>query len=139
MAIQFIHRSLNMYCRSICTGRILVSNRRYLRYPRFQRLMMYDTCQLDQSTHFFILNYDGQYTLVERTQQIYHPSENESYEVIGFVNRYMKYVILNGIVRAVDYQYRRRIANILKNPKQGLDNAEVQRLRECHGTGTMII
>jgi len=51
----------------------------------------------------------------------------------------MKYVILNGIIKAVNFEYRKRIANIFKNSLQGFNNNIVEKLRICYGPGTMII
>jgi hypothetical protein len=58
---------------------------------------------------------------------------------MGFVNRYMKYVIMNGVIKAVDFEYRKRISNIFKSPIQGYEHNLAQKLRLSYGPGTMII
>jgi hypothetical protein len=51
----------------------------------------------------------------------------------------MKYIIINGAIKAVDFEYRKRIANIFKNPNQGLSNETAEKMRQSYGPGTMII
>lgn len=51
----------------------------------------------------------------------------------------MKYVIINGVIKAVDFEYRKRISNIFKSPVQGYDIKIAQKLRNSYGPGTMII
>jgi hypothetical protein len=51
----------------------------------------------------------------------------------------MKYVIMNGVIKAVDFEYRKRIANVFANPKEGYDNTKAQKMRLSYGPGTMII
>lgn len=51
----------------------------------------------------------------------------------------MKYVILNGVIQAIDFEYRKTIAHIFKNPSQGFSNRTAQKMRSCYGPGTMII
>lgn len=34
----------------------------------------------------------------------------------------MKYVIINGIIQAVDFDYRKKISNLMKSPIGGYNN-----------------
>jgi hypothetical protein len=92
------------------------------RYPKFERLLYYSQSSLEEATHLTILNYDNQITIVKKTEEIYRPNQKEAHKVIGFVNRYMKYFVIDGVVRAGDFDYRKRISNVFKNPKDGLTN-----------------
>lgn len=40
---------------------------------------------------------------------MYCPTENESIPVKSFVNRYMKYIIHDNVVRAVNFNYKGKI------------------------------
>lgn len=47
--------------------------------------------------------------------------------------------MIDGVARAIDFDYRKRITNVFKNPKEGLSNEQAVNLRDCYGPGTMII
>lgn len=60
-------------------------------YIEFERWFYYNYCAFDEATHFYVLNYDEVYTIVEKQHgQIFH-SDNHRDECIYFVNRFMKY------------------------------------------------
>jgi hypothetical protein len=49
----------------------------------------------------------------------------------------MKYFFIDGVIKAIDFEYRKRIVNVIKNPHQGLTHEEAEILRACYGIGTM--
>lgn len=46
---------------------------------------------------------------------------------------------MNGVIKAIEFQYRNRLIDIMKKPDQGFVHEEVQKMRACYGIGTMEI
>ena len=83
-----------------------------LRYPHYERYFYYAFCSLDEATHFHVLNYDGQITIVAKQKRVFMIDEERSRVYTCFVNRYMTYVVDKEIVRVSMYDYRERLARI---------------------------
>ena len=58
---------------------------------------------------------------MERINEKYYPTDKEEIDVSGFINRYMKYIIMEGTVQAVEFNFRKRLVDIVKNPSKGFD------------------
>jgi hypothetical protein len=60
-------------------------------YIKFRRWLYYEFCPLPICTHFFIYNYDKEYTIVKRQAgTIWHSDRSQAVSMY-FVNRYMRY------------------------------------------------
>lgn len=70
-------------------------------------------CDLPEATHFYIVNYDEQVTIVERLTKSFMFTENIRQDFVCFVNRYMTYYLdKNEVVRLSLYNYGDRIKTI---------------------------
>jgi len=47
-------------------------------YPQFKKHFYYDYCSLNECDAFFILNYDEQYSIVEKRAKVFMRDENHS-------------------------------------------------------------
>lgn len=71
------------------------------------------SCPLAAATHFYIINYDGQASIVKRGHKNFWTSETESRSLDYFVNRYMTYIIdEEGVARLSVYDYGKRLKEI---------------------------
>lgn len=105
-------------------------------YPRLKKVFYFDFCELSEATDFYIVNYDEEVSIVARGQKTFMVNEEESRFYTFFVNRYMTYIIdENKVVRVSMYDYRSRIANIIKGQKQdgGLNDALAYELKNTYG------
>lgn len=128
--------------------RLLVSPIFILRYPKFKLWLYYSECSYETCTHFAVLNYDDQITIVEREEENYL-YRGQKRKIVFFHNRYMKYVILPDsnppTVRADIYDYDTAIKQIVnrnyigKAEIRGREEPEVSELRREYGPGVMII
>lgn len=48
---------------------------------------------MDEATHFYIINYDGQASICKKQQKSFMVNENTNQIYTFFVNRYMTYLI----------------------------------------------
>lgn len=68
-------------------------------------------CSLQFATHFYIINYDNQASIVRKDSKHFWSSDTESKYLYYFVNRYMTYIIdEESIVRLSVYNYSKRLS-----------------------------
>jgi hypothetical protein len=92
-------------------------------YPSMRRVFYFSYCSLAECTHFSIKNYDEQVDIVEREVKVFMTNEKHSKLYVCFTNRYMTYIIDDGVVRVSMYDYRERIGKIIRSvkPETGLN------------------
>lgn len=80
---------------------------------KYKKIFYMQACSLPLSTHFYIINYDGQASIVRRENKCFWTSDTESKSLNYFVNRYMTYIIdEGGVVRLSVYDYSKRLGEI---------------------------
>lgn len=64
-----------------------------LRNDKYKKIFYMKFCPLSSATHLYIVNYDGQVSIVQKDSKQFTLSETEARRYICFVNRYMKYIV----------------------------------------------
>jgi hypothetical protein len=49
----------------------------------------------------------------------------------------MKYVILDNVIKPVEFNFRKRIIDIFQNPENGFNQADAEHMRNSFGIGTI--
>ena len=72
-------------------------------------------CELSEATHFYIINYDEQVSVVAKETKQLIISENVKVRTVCFTNRYLTYIVEGGeTVKLCVYDYRERIKQLTK-------------------------
>lgn len=110
-------------------------------YIKFRRWLYYKFCPLNECTHFYIYNYDKEYTIVRRQQGTIWHSDRSQTECMFFVNRYMKYFYnqQTNQFQATVFDSGPRLSAFVKETQQlpGYQENMVTALRACYGRCVM--
>jgi hypothetical protein len=110
------------------------------RFPRLKRIFYYDFVPYAESTHVAIINFDEVMTICKIEEEEIHFSEENSQRMKVFTNRYLKFVINEGVAEALVFDGKSRIMRITSSKDvNGLNDSEVSKLRNCYGQGAMEI
>lgn len=99
-------------------------------------------CPLEEATHIYIVNYDGQVSIVPKQQKSFLYAQAERRHHHYFVNRYMTYIIdEQRTVKLWTYLYHERVRGIADGgiSERGISTEMALGLRESYGPGTMVI
>jgi hypothetical protein len=84
-----------------------------------KRTFYYDFCPVSIATHFYVVNYDDEITIVEKEQGVIYSSNTQVENSMYFVNRFLKYYYdsANNWFTAVTYDYLPRLHHLVNTNK----------------------
>lgn len=110
-------------------------------YIEFERWFYYAYCDFVDATHFYVLNYDEAYTIVEKHVGNINHNDMRREECVYFINRFMKYYYSKDLnaFRAITFDFTPRITGVIneKSAIIGYEDETVQHLRDCFGKCVM--
>jgi hypothetical protein len=84
-----------------------------------KRTFYYNFCPVNIATHFYVVNYDDEITIVEKEQGVIYSSNSKVETSMFFVNRFLKYYYdtANNCFTAVTYDYLPRLHHLVNSNK----------------------
>lgn len=91
---------------------LLVSHPQF-RNDKYKKTFYMKFCPLSEASHFYIVNYDGQVSIVKKDSKQFTLSDTEARRYVCFVNRYMTYIVdEEEVVRLFIYNFEERLRSI---------------------------
>ena len=101
-------------------------------YPWMKRIFLYKFCEVNQLTHFYVVNYDDEITIVEKQEGLIYLSNSKSQNTVFFVNRFLKYYydVEKKWFTPVTYDSLPRVSDLINTTKlEGYTSDQVVKLR----------
>jgi hypothetical protein len=75
--------------------------------PRYKRKFLYQYAPLETCSHFLVLNWDNEWTIVRKQLVTVQRDESSFFQAVGMTNRFIRYYYDNRLdhITAVEYPY----------------------------------